>query len=67
MSPTRSDGKRMSTNNCRSSGMITTWSCLRPWAKGQRLIPAKDFDKPYWGTLTGKNIWWRFKRADGYP
>ncbi|NMM08217.1 hypothetical protein [Polaromonas sp.] len=24
MSPTRSDGKRMSINNCRSSGMITT-------------------------------------------
>lgn len=67
MSPTHSDGKRMSTNNCRSEGMTTTWSCRRPWAKGQRcLIPAKDFDEPYWGSPAGKNIWWRFKRADGH-
>ena len=68
MSPTRSGGKRMSTNNCRSSGMITVWNCRRPWAKGQRCLkPAKDFDKLYRGSLTGKKIWWRFKRADGYP
>lgn len=66
--PTRSDGKRMSTNNCRSEGMATAWSFRRPWAKGQRcLIPAADFDEPYWGSANGKNIWWRFRRADGAP
>jgi putative SOS response-associated peptidase YedK len=35
-------------------------------ARAQRcLIPADDYDEPYWGT--GKNIWWRFGRADGLP
>jgi hypothetical protein len=29
------------------------------------LIPADDYDEPYWGS--GKNIWWRFARADGQP
>ena len=27
--------------------------------------PADSYDEPYWGT--GKNIWWRFQRADGKP
>jgi putative SOS response-associated peptidase YedK len=37
-----------------------------PWSNGQRcIIPAEDFDEPYWGT--GRNIWWRFSRADGKP
>jgi len=34
--------------------------------RGQRcLIPALDYDEPYWGA--GRNIWWRFARADGQP
>lgn len=39
-----------------------------PWARGQRcLIPALTFDEPYWGSASGKNIWWRFRRLDGKP
>jgi putative SOS response-associated peptidase YedK len=64
--PTRADGKPMSTNNCRRETVATAWSFRGPWARGQRcLIPAMDYDEPYWGT--GKNIWWRFGRADGQP
>jgi putative SOS response-associated peptidase YedK len=56
----------MSTNNCRSETVAGAWSFRGPWARGQRcLIPAMDYDEPYWGT--GKNIWWRFGRADGQP
>jgi putative SOS response-associated peptidase YedK len=29
------------------------------------LIPALDYDEPYWGT--GRNVWWRFARSDGAP
>lgn len=64
--PTRSDGKPLSTNNCRRETVATAWSFRGPWARGQRcLIPALDYDEPYWGT--GKNIWWRFGRADSQP
>ena len=27
------------------------------------LIPAVDYDEPYWGS--GRNVWWRFARRDG--
>lgn len=64
--PTRADGKPTSTNNCRRETVATAWSFRGPWARGQRcLIPALDYDEPYWGT--GKNTWWRFSRADGEP
>lgn len=37
-----------------------------PWKRGQRcIIPADWFDEPNWES--GKNVWWRFKRADGEP
>lgn len=37
-----------------------------PWARGQRcIIPADWFDEPNWES--GKNVWWRFRRADGEP
>lgn len=70
LKPINQQTKRpMSTNNAR-------WNLARrqpearsfwgPWDRGQRcIIPADDFDEPYWGT--GKNIWWRFRRADGAP
>ncbi len=68
-SPTRlptARGKRLSTNNCRRETMGQTWTFRRAWAAGQRcLIPARSYDEPYWGT--GRNIWWRFARADGAP
>jgi len=39
---------------------------LHPVLRGQRcIIPALSFDEPNWET--GRNIWWRFRRADGEP
>jgi putative SOS response-associated peptidase YedK len=55
-----------STNNARFEGVATTASFKQPWAKGQRcIIPAAVFWEPCWES--GKNQWWRFKRADGRP
>jgi putative SOS response-associated peptidase YedK len=55
-----------STNNARMEGVATTASFKQPWAKGQRcIIPAAVFWEPNWES--GKNEWWRFKRADGRP
>jgi putative SOS response-associated peptidase YedK len=62
--PTGKLGKPISTNNCRIETVATAPSFKGPWARGQRcLIPAVDWDEPYWGT--GRNIWWRFARRDG--
>ncbi len=55
-----------STNNARSEELAAKPTYRTPWTKGQRcIIPASSFDEPYWGT--GKNVWWRFRRADGMP
>jgi putative SOS response-associated peptidase YedK len=65
----RQTKRPMSTNNARwnpARGQPEARSFWGPWDRGQRcLVPADDFDEPYWGT--GKNIWWRFRRADGEP
>jgi len=62
--PTGKAGRPISTNNCRIETVATAPSFKGPWARGQRcLIPAADWDEPYWGT--GRNIWWRFARRDG--
>ncbi len=62
--PVGKGGRPISTNNCRIETVATAPSFKGPWARGQRcLIPAQDYDEPYWGT--GKNIWWRFARRDG--
>ena len=46
--------------------MATKPTFRGPWSRGQRcLIPAESFLEPNWET--GKNIWWRFRRADGLP
>lgn len=64
--PTGKGGRPISTNNCRIETAPTAPSFKGPWSRGQRcLIPVQDWDEPYWGT--GKNIWWRFGRADGQP
>lgn len=61
--PTGREGRPISTNNCRIETVATAPSFKGPWARGQRcLIPALDYDEPYWGT--GRNVWWRFGRAD---
>lgn len=57
---------KYSTNNARSEEVAEKASYRDAWAKGQRcIIPAADFDEPNWES--GKNIWWRFRRADGLP
>lgn len=54
------------TNNARSEELAAKASYKHPWARGQRcIIPATTFDEPNWET--GKNVWWRFARADGNP
>ncbi len=54
------------TVNARSEEMAAKASYRGPWARGQRcLIPAAAFDEPCWET--GRNVWWRFRRADGAP
>lgn len=53
-----------STNNARSEELEAKASYRQPWAKGQRcIIPVAAFWEPCWET--GKNVWWRFERADG--
>ena len=62
--PTGKGGRPLSTNNCRVETVATAPTFRDAWKRGQRcLILARDYDEPYWGT--GKNIWWRFGRADG--
>jgi putative SOS response-associated peptidase YedK len=54
------------TNNARYEELSAKASYRQPWARGQRcLIPADWFDEPCWET--GRNVWWRFRRADAHP
>ncbi len=54
------------TNNARSEELSSKASFRQPWLRGQRcIIPAWSFDEPCWET--GKNVWWRFRRADAAP
>lgn len=55
-----------STNNARFEEVTQKASYKQPWARGHRcIIPAWTFDEPCWET--GRNVWWRFARADGRP
>ena len=57
---------KYSTNNARSEEVSGKASYKDAWGRGQRcIIPAADFDEPNWES--GKNVWWRFQRADGLP
>lgn len=57
---------KYATNNARSEELTEKASYKHPWARGQRcIIPADWFDEPNWES--GKNVWWRFRRADGEP
>lgn len=54
------------TNNARCEEVASKPSYRLAWANAQRcIIPALSFDEPNWES--GKNIWWRFRRADGLP
>jgi len=55
-----------STNNARFEELAQKASFKDSWAKGRRcIIPASSFDEPNWES--GRNVWWRFRRADGAP
>lgn len=57
---------RYATNNARAEELAQKASYRQPWARGQRcIIPARSFDEPCWES--GRNVWWRFRRADGQP
>ncbi len=64
--PQNSGGRRLSTVNARSEDAASRPAYRDPWQRGQRcIIPAASFDEPNWES--GRNVWWRFKRADGSP
>lgn len=67
--PTRANGRPMSTNNARWGSTAPEAFTFKPaWWRGQRcLVPAEDFDEPYWGHGGPKCVWWRFRRRDGQP
>jgi putative SOS response-associated peptidase YedK len=55
-----------STNNARSEELAQKATFRDPWKYGKRcIVPALSFDEPCWET--GRNVWWRFRRADGEP
>ena len=57
---------RIMTNNARWETVAVKPTFRGPWSRGQRcLIPATSFLEPNWES--GKNVWWRFSRADGDP
>lgn len=54
------------TNNARLESIDSRPTYRTAWRQGQRcLIPAAWYQEPNWET--GKNIWWRLRRADGAP
>jgi putative SOS response-associated peptidase YedK len=55
-----------STNNARFEEIKSKASFKHSWQYGKRcIISAMSFDEPNWET--GKNVWWRFRPADGAP
>jgi putative SOS response-associated peptidase YedK len=55
-----------STNNARFEEITAKATYKWSWQHGKRcIIPALSFDEPCWEI--GKNVWWRFHRADGAP
>lgn len=57
---------RIMTNNARFESVAEKRTFKGPWLRCQRcLIPADHYQEPNWET--GRNVWWRFRRADGSP
>lgn len=55
---------KFATMNCRSEEAARKPAFRDAWRQEQRcIIPAWSFDEPCWET--GRNVWWRFRRADG--
>jgi len=62
----RATSRAILTNNARIETVAERRTYAQAWARGQRcLIPAAWYQEPNWET--GKNIWWRLRRADGHP
>ncbi|HEU5294959.1 MAG TPA: SOS response-associated peptidase family protein [Burkholderiaceae bacterium] len=54
------------TANARFEEVTRKPSFKEAWRRGRRcVIPALSFDEPNWES--GRNVWWRFRRADGAP
>ncbi len=62
----RPDSRAILTNNARAESIASRPTYRDAWRNGQRcLIPCAWYQEPNWET--GKNIWWRLRRADGQP
>jgi putative SOS response-associated peptidase YedK len=62
----RPDSRAILTNNARIESVAERPTYRDAWKAGRRcLIPAAWYQEPNWET--GKNIWWRLRRADGSP
>lgn len=62
----RPDSRAILTNNARAESIASRPTYRDAWRRGQRcLIPCAWYQEPNWET--GKNIWWRMRRADGAP
>ena len=62
----RPDSRAILTNNARVESVATRPTYRDAWRSGQRcLIPCAWYQEPNWET--GRNIWWRLRRADGQP
>ena len=62
----RPASRAIMTNNARAETIATRPTYRQAWRAGQRcLIPCAWYQEPNWES--GKNIWWRLRRADGQP
>ena len=62
----RPNSRAILTNNARIETVAAKWTYKDAWRAGRRcLIPAAWYQEPNWES--GKNIWWRMRRADGLP
>lgn len=58
--------RRISTVNARQESLASRPTYREAWTHGQRcIVPARLFFEPCWES--GRNVWWRFLRADGQP
>jgi hypothetical protein len=60
------ESRAILTNNARAESIASRPTYRDAWRRGQRcLIPCAWYQEPNWET--GRNIWWRMRRADGAP
>ena len=62
----RPESRAILTNNARAESIADRPTYRDAWRQGRRcLIPCAWYQEPNWET--GRNIWWRLRRADGQP